>query len=1440
MRIVRETKHNLKKIKRKIENKNKIELKETDKNKVWAFCSGHHSNDFRGNPKYLFIYINKYRKDIEAYWLCSNDDVIEEVKRLGYKAYKLETVEAEEAIDRTGVLVAEQVKNSIPKGLENAKYLNLWHGVGGVKNVERSIHDGILLEEIGKKYIEKNEYYRCNELYLAPSEFIAGIAMAQQGLETDQIIRAGYPRCIYQKEYEKISTFTCNITDGLPDDTRIICYAPTYRDNSKAEIFTTAIPDLKQLIEVCEKEHLLMIFKMHPLIENETGFLRLKEKYKDCKWLVFWDNTKDFYEVMDQVDLCIYDYSSIFTDFIAVGTKYFIRYAFDFDANDLSFVSNYDDVTVGEKCKTFKELLKSLTNYRKQDIEKKRNEIRDLYWEYATEDSMDRIIDETLAYQVKELDLKNLYSFDIFDTLISRKALEPIAIFYYVKHKMETSNLEFPRYLIDEYPTIRMNAEANIREYYNRTKIERKDIRCEIQFTEIYERIKTLYNLNDEQVASMQSWEIEGELENVIPITKQIDYVKELIAKGEKVILISDMYLPKDIIMQMITKADPILGTLDLYLSSETRNQKSHKTLYLEVYTSYGADYNFKKWIHTGDNVHSDHDMARKLNIETRKVEKLEFNEYEQALVDRIKTYDAYLVAAELARFRSMHDNAKELFTYSYISLLFVPYVRWALNDAKKDKKDNVYFVSRDGHQLKRIADVVNEKDKLSLKIDYFYASRKTWRIPSFIDDIDVDFWGMGHGNFVDIKSFDKLLQAMNLTESEFRTIFPELSDIDANTKFDKNKLAGLAQIFENSEEYRTHLLSIAREQRKSVCGYLEQVIDKRKEFAIVEYWGRGYTQENFTRLWQHIMKKDVPVTFYYSRSTLPSDEYNIRKNYTVNPSAQQFIESIFACINYKSIESYSLINKKWTPEIRPNGCDLFLFRSMETLLPEFTANYCEMLFLDKDAIGRSLINFAMDYYRENPTWEGFTNVLGKLKDSVQLYGEIEEFAPPLTKEDLKALKRGDIKYSEITKNINISLNRSSDSVKEEFYRLYQIKKENDNVKGILSKHNRKLDKQARHKTESALKKSLELNELYKDLCSIAPLEKKIVVVTYGLQNRDYEIESLINILKTKATCKVSIINAFRTSRKKLARELATAKFVIVKKPLAILSNVDFREDTKVVVLSDTVMNYFYKGVSKKSKIKSEEEMESNTYNIQPNILQIPTKSLFDIYKSNFNLKGELTVLESGSVVTDMYYNESIKKALKRKLSRKFPSARNKKIICYAPYERFRNKKSSYYELLNMQLLKEQLGKDYVVIISFRKNNYYNKLEISGFSKILTEEFSVREMMMISDIVIGDYRDTTFEAPLLNVPVFMSTWDSSTMDSKMNLLFAIADHQFGVPIKDTDDLIEHIKDIENHDYRIQEQFKEDYLKLCDGSSAQRLYEYLSSELKEVGVSDEED
>ena len=1406
----------------------RMTIKESDKRKVWAFCAGQFSNDFRGNPKYLFIYINKYRKDITAYWLCENPSIVRMVRKLGFRAYRLGTKQAEEAINKTGVLVSEQVKMQIPEGLENAIYVNLWHGVGGVKNVERSINTGRLVESISKKYIKNNAYFRTHEMYLAPSKFIEDIAIDQLGIDKNNIIRAGYPRCVYPKKYKNFSSFDGDFIKrrGLPKDTKIVAYVPTYRDEKNGDFLTKAIPDIDRLIKVCEENHLLFVFKMHPLLEKEIGFIKSRDKYKDNKWLIFWDNANDFYEVMDQVDLCIMDFSSMYTDFVALGTKNYIRYVFDWDELKFNFPLDYDSTTLGKKCFSFEELLDYLPKYSKDDLSKDIDKIKNLYWEYSTDNDLDNIIESVLSFTPQQYNKGNLYSYDIFDTLISRKVLAPIGIHYYVKEKIENNKYGFSNYFISNYPKLRYSAELNVREYYNRTKIDRDSLKAEIQFSEIFDRLQDLYNITDKQKDILMKLEMEAELENVVPIPERIEELKKFVNAGEKVVLISDMYLPKDFIKKMVKKADPILGDLDLFLSSEYGYQKADKTLFIEVYKIFGKEYDFGKWIHTGDNPKSDYSMPKSMNIETKIVEPIVFNDYENDLVKTIGTYDSYLVAASLARFRDKHRNLKEEFIYSYVSLLFVPYIRWALNHAKNNKDEAVYFISRDGHQLKRIGDVINKKDNLKLDLKYIYASRKTWRIPSFIDHIDIDFWGEGHGNFAEVTGYKNLLKALNLNDEEFKNIFPELSAFSTVKKITKEEILELVEIFSSSKRYEEVLLEKAAKLRVSSCGYLEQEIDKNKQFSVVEYWGRGYTQENFTRLWNYIIKKEVPSKFYYSRSTLPSDKLNIRYNYTANPEAQQFIESIFACIDYKSITDYKYENNKWEPVIVKQKCDYSLFRSMEEYLPMFAEDYCNMPFIDKDRIGRDLIDFAISYYTLKPTWYLFTEILAEQEDSVQLYGDVTEYAKSLNIKDIYNLRFNKVRIGDLTKNPTMSLERSSEKVKNKFYDLYltddkkhvTVEKKYKRFEINRSKNSRKVLDKYRDKAE-------EFKNLYRKAVKNNKVQERILVITTN-NNFYYRYSSLIEVLEN-----IDYDVMYLDVRNKyLVTEMAKSKYIILAEPYYLFSELKVRRESDIVILGSNAMTYFAKGLIANSYLKNVNLLENYKYQLEISAIQSPSELVSRINYEIYTTTPDTKFINNGSVITDMYFDKEKKLLARKKVNKLFRSAKKKKVISYITYNRYRNSDSQYIQSINLEQLKNNFKGEYVILqihLNSKEVDYIsNKYNIRGFSKDVTGKISIRELMLASDIIIGDYDDALLESPLMNVPVIIRKWSSDMVEVENKTTIKLEEDPYGKVIFTTDDLINEIKNIDTFDYSYQETFKEKYLKYCDGKSAERLIEYL--------------
>ena len=159
---------------------------------------------------------------------------------------------------------------------------------------------------------------------------------------------------------------------------------------------------------------------------------------------------------------------------------------------------------------------------------------------------------------------------------------------------------------------------------------------------------------------------------------------------------------------------------------------------------------------------------------------------------------------------------------------------------------------------------------------------------------------------------------------------------------------------------------------------------------------------------------------------------------------------------------------------------------------------------------------------------------------------------------------------------------------------------------------------------------------------------------------------------------------------------------------------------------------------------------------------------------------------------------------------------------------RLRDGNAMYMQMLNYTALQEELGEEYFIITRLAKKGakFTNKIDIPGFSVDVTAEMLLKDALLISDIIVGDYRDTTFEAPLMNKPLYLTTWDKEEYGEKHAELYPYNDLIAGIEVVDTEDFIQKVKNSDNYDYSIQNQFKEKYLAYCDGNSSQRLFDYL--------------
>ena len=159
----------------------------------------------------------------------------------------------------------------------------------------------------------------------------------------------------------------------------------------------------------------------------------------------------------------------------------------------------------------------------------------------------------------QKIDNAEVVSFDIFDTLLVRPYVNPNDLF---DHLGELEN-------IHNFRKMREIAFEQAIHKYKNEKVE------EVTLEQIYEFLP-------KQIQYLKEKELELEykvLQQNFEIKEVYDYA---ISKNKKIILISDMFLPKDFIESVLSK-NGYTNYYKLYLSSEIKKLKFTSNLYRHV-----------------------------------------------------------------------------------------------------------------------------------------------------------------------------------------------------------------------------------------------------------------------------------------------------------------------------------------------------------------------------------------------------------------------------------------------------------------------------------------------------------------------------------------------------------------------------------------------------------------------------------------------------------------------------------------------------------------------------------------------------------------------------------------------------------------------------------------------------------------------------------------
>lgn len=300
----------------------------------------------------------------------------------------------------------------------------------------------------------------------------------------------------------------------------------------------------------------------------------------------------------------------------------------------------------------------------------------------------------------KKFLLHDVVSFDVFDTLIFRPFDDPKSVFFLLGEKNKCPG--FKRY-------------RELAEKLARTEAFEKTGTYEVTLRDIYEKIQRFVILDTEQ--AMQ-YEIETELDMVFPNPYMMNVYKEAKNLGKKVIAVSDMYLPKDVIEKMLLKCG-YDGFDDIIVSNEYGASKRSTQLYDKVKEKYGEDL---KYIHIGDNPVSDRRSAAKAGFDTVFYKNVNQRGNPHRAFDMTSLVgSAYrgLVNAKLQCGDRSYSAFYE-FGYTYSGFLVLGYCNYIHSFVKNHGIDKILFLSRDGYILKSVYDRLFPEEKT----EYVYWSR--------------------------------------------------------------------------------------------------------------------------------------------------------------------------------------------------------------------------------------------------------------------------------------------------------------------------------------------------------------------------------------------------------------------------------------------------------------------------------------------------------------------------------------------------------------------------------------------------------------------------------------------------------------------------------------------------------------------------------------------
>ncbi len=276
------------------------------------------------NPKAIYEYMCENYPDYKMYWSVDSN-YLKNFEGTNIKVIKRYSLKWVYLLARAKFWITNtRMTLSIPKS-SHTIYLQTWHGTPLKKlvfDMEEVHMPGTTTEEYMKDFY--NESRRWDYL-ISANQYSSEIFKRAFRFEKE-ILEQGYPRndiLYYGNTLENITRIKKKL--GIPQDKKVILYAPTWRDNqfySEGHYKIDLALDLARLQEKYRDDYVI-ILKMHYVV-SENFDLKSYEEF------VYDFSDEDIQGLYLVADLLITDYSSVFFDYANLQRP-ILFYAYDIE-----------------------------------------------------------------------------------------------------------------------------------------------------------------------------------------------------------------------------------------------------------------------------------------------------------------------------------------------------------------------------------------------------------------------------------------------------------------------------------------------------------------------------------------------------------------------------------------------------------------------------------------------------------------------------------------------------------------------------------------------------------------------------------------------------------------------------------------------------------------------------------------------------------------------------------------------------------------------------------------------------------------------------------------------------------------------------------------------------------------------------------------------------